>query len=94
MRPHELRAARKALGLTQVQLQDWLGYRSDKAKQVGSWEAGRAKVPGAVARAVTLLIAARRCSALADAPGPRKAWGATFDEIRATLTAAIGEIDA
>ena len=53
----EIKAARAALGLTQQQLGEQLGYTGENAQRyVSDWEAGRRKVPRDKVKALSALL--------------------------------------
>lgn len=64
LRPHELRQARKELGLTQAQLAGALGLDAssdDNARRtISDWEAGRNRISGPVSLAMMHLLAIAR----------------------------------
>lgn len=61
MRPHELRAARLALSLTQNELGFALELDNEAPhRTVRRWESGRTAIPGPVAVAVKLMLKAHR----------------------------------
>lgn len=61
MRPHEIQAARRALGMTQEGLGAFLELPSkDVTRTVRNWETGRVRVPGPVRVAIRLEMKRRR----------------------------------
>jgi DNA-binding transcriptional regulator YiaG len=53
MKPHDMSAARAALGLTQSALAD---YVSLTTRQIKRYESGSTPIPGALARLLSILI--------------------------------------
>lgn len=62
MTPHEFKAARAELGLTQPEIGVRLGDESESysVRTVASWEGGERKIPPAVSKLIRLMIRAKR----------------------------------
>jgi DNA-binding transcriptional regulator YiaG len=56
MQPHEVRAARHALGMTQAQLADALRMAKDGARAVRRWETGAQPITGPASVAIEAML--------------------------------------
>lgn len=62
MKPEELRAARKTLGLSTTELAEALEMGGNGERLIRRWERGEVPVTGPAAKAIKLLLVVARCS--------------------------------
>jgi DNA-binding transcriptional regulator YiaG len=66
MTPQEVRAARRALGMTQDQLANALRMGGDGKRAVRRWEAGDRHISGPASVAIEFMLEAAGCNRLTD----------------------------